>query len=105
VSAGAAKDLSVVDSTVRCSYCGAAHMVSFTHCLAERWPEHCGYTMTLVDTSADIEAIVGDLARLDGCLLCGCTDERACEGGCYWVAPGLCSRCVALATTERGLSA
>ncbi len=27
------------------------------------------------------------------CRGCGCTDERACRGGCYWVAPNLCSRC------------
>lgn len=31
---------------------------------------------------------------------CGCTDERACEGGCFWVykdeatGKGLCSKCV-----------
>jgi len=33
------------------------------------------------------------------CAICGCTDERACEGGCFWVftfsaGVGLCSRCV-----------
>lgn len=27
------------------------------------------------------------------CLTCGCTDSIACEGGCWWAAPGLCSRC------------
>lgn len=27
------------------------------------------------------------------CLSCGCTDSVACEGGCWWAAPGLCSRC------------
>ena len=27
------------------------------------------------------------------CRVCGCTDDRACEGGCYWVGPDLCSRC------------
>jgi len=27
------------------------------------------------------------------CRACGCTDERACEGGCWWALPGLCSRC------------
>lgn len=25
------------------------------------------------------------------CRFCGCTDERACPGGCAWVAPGVCS--------------
>ena len=30
------------------------------------------------------------------CVVCRCTDERACDGGCEWVttAPPLCSRCV-----------
>lgn len=25
------------------------------------------------------------------CVMCGCTDERACAGGCRWIAPGICS--------------
>lgn len=31
-----------------------------------------------------------------GCTGCGCTDERACDGGCSWasVAPPICSNCV-----------
>jgi len=28
------------------------------------------------------------------CRVCGCTQERACPGGCYWVEPDLCSSCV-----------
>jgi len=28
------------------------------------------------------------------CLSCGCTDDNACEGGCVWATPTLCSRCV-----------
>jgi acyl-CoA synthetase (AMP-forming)/AMP-acid ligase II len=28
------------------------------------------------------------------CRMCGCTDDRACPGGCAWVAPDLCSSCV-----------
>ena len=27
------------------------------------------------------------------CVICGCTDDNACEGGCYWVYPNLCSAC------------
>ena len=27
------------------------------------------------------------------CRSCGCTDARACPGGCYWVEPDLCSAC------------
>lgn len=31
---------------------------------------------------------------MDGvCKKCGCTNERACPGGCYWVKPDLCSTC------------
>jgi hypothetical protein len=27
------------------------------------------------------------------CRACGCTDNRACEGGCSWVEADLCSAC------------
>jgi hypothetical protein len=27
------------------------------------------------------------------CRKCGCTEDRACPGGCWWAAPGLCSSC------------
>jgi hypothetical protein len=27
------------------------------------------------------------------CMACGCTDDRACPGGCSWVAPDKCSAC------------
>ena len=27
------------------------------------------------------------------CIGCGCTDAYACDGGCYWFAPGVCSKC------------
>lgn len=33
------------------------------------------------------------------CVYCGCTDERACPGGCHWIEEhehtptGVCSRC------------
>jgi len=28
------------------------------------------------------------------CRVCGCTWEKACPGGCYWVEYDLCSKCV-----------
>lgn len=28
------------------------------------------------------------------CRKCGCTDNRACPGGCWWAEPDLCSACV-----------
>lgn len=27
------------------------------------------------------------------CRVCGCTDNMACIGGCYWVETDLCSQC------------
>jgi hypothetical protein len=29
------------------------------------------------------------------CVICGCTESRACEGGCSWASwdPPVCSRC------------
>lgn len=29
------------------------------------------------------------------CRVCGCTDDRACPGGCHWVGQDLCSACAA----------
>ncbi|WP_437798474.1 ParB/RepB/Spo0J family partition protein [Sorangium sp. So ce693] len=29
----------------------------------------------------------------EACAVCGCTEDAACEGGCCWVAPTLCSVC------------
>ncbi|HXA68858.1 MAG TPA: hypothetical protein VNW24_00310 [Stellaceae bacterium] len=29
------------------------------------------------------------------CRVCGCTDDRACPGGCSWIESTLCSACVA----------
>jgi|GEM_PF-5169637 hypothetical protein len=40
----------------------------------------------------------GGESRHRVCLVCGCTDAHACEGGCHWVCAAagvdLCSRCV-----------
>ena len=27
------------------------------------------------------------------CRTCGCCEDKACKGGCSWVAPDLCSKC------------
>lgn len=40
------------------------------------------------------EPPAGPLFDVRACRSCGCTDERACEGGCVWVADDLCSSCV-----------
>lgn len=31
------------------------------------------------------------------CRICGCTEDRACPGGCYWTDVDACSRCVPVA--------
>jgi len=28
------------------------------------------------------------------CRICGCTDSKACEGGCSWATPGICTKCI-----------
>lgn len=38
-------------------------------------------------------ATFGDVGEGGICRDCGCTDERACPGGCWWVADDLCSTC------------
>lgn len=48
-------------------------------------------------TRAKTAAAVRPPAALgDACRRCGCTNDQACEGGCWWAAPGLCSACVGL---------
>jgi hypothetical protein len=33
--------------------------------------------------------------KVRACRVCGCTDDRACPGGCWWVDDDLCSACLA----------
>jgi predicted nucleic acid-binding Zn-ribbon protein len=48
------------DTLVRCEKCGHQHWVNFSDCLRTGWPKHCGATMYLVHSEADIGAAVGD---------------------------------------------
>jgi hypothetical protein len=53
------------------------------------------------DLAAEIDAVkAGGDPRWRTCLVCGCTLQRTCLGGCVWVgAPAgvdLCSRCAAV---------
>lgn len=41
---------------------------------------------------------------MNRCSICGCTDHRACDGGCFWVLPNICSRCAIDALQAAGLS-
>jgi len=33
------------------------------------------------------------MKRPQRCRVCGCTNEQACPGGCYWIECDLCSAC------------
>lgn len=33
------------------------------------------------------------IGKHPSCEICGCTDYAACEDGCFWMRPGLCSKC------------
>ncbi len=52
--------------------------------------EALGYTPTADAVERIIPALVSFAWR---CRVCGCTNERACPGGCHWVEPNLCSEC------------
>lgn len=40
-------------------------------------------------------AVTASAPAVPTCRVCGCTDDRACEGGCSWVDSDLCSTCAA----------
>jgi hypothetical protein len=45
-----------------------------------------------------------DALRVAGlCRLCGCSEANACEGGCSWVEPDLCSQCAAKQQPEKSV--
>jgi hypothetical protein len=47
------------DCELRCNVCGRESKANFASSLRDGWEECCGYTMSLVSTSAD----VGDATR------------------------------------------
>ena len=51
--------------------------------------------VTIEKTSDDLKIIEVKVESLEErkCRLCGCTQNNACEGGCYWVEIDLCSKC------------
>jgi len=40
---------------------------------------------------------IASSTKIRRCRVCGCTDDRACPGGCYWIHVDLCSCCFNLA--------
>lgn len=45
--------------------------------------------------SEALRRVIRDHLPPDVCMLCGCTEHEACEGGCTWVELNVCSSCVA----------
>ena len=43
------------------------------------------------EAQADLDAYAKKKGLVRCCRLCGCIDDEACDGGCSWVAPGVCS--------------
>lgn len=39
------------------------------------------------------------------CRYCGCTDARACPGGCWWVSEDECSACVVASAPDEAKAA
>ncbi|HWS43317.1 MAG TPA: hypothetical protein VN421_09570 [Pseudoflavonifractor sp.] len=54
--------------------------LAFNHADATWWSSKSGFVANVVEERK--------------CRICGCTQDNACPGGCYWVAPDLCSACV-----------
>jgi hypothetical protein len=40
--------------------------------------------------------VIAHRQGLRSCRVCGCTNDFACDDGCYWVEADLCSTCVGL---------
>jgi hypothetical protein len=64
----------------------------------------------LIATAVTADAFALEVLRqeiYDGqvrsCRVCGCTDDHACEGGCSWVEPDLCSACAEATAIPAGI--
>jgi hypothetical protein len=43
--------------------------------------------------------MINEIENKRECRICGCTDNNACSGGCYWVEDDLCSNCTEISHT------
>jgi len=57
---------------------------------AELWIDLTHYR----DNPPAFEAFVAERRNMRHCSVCGCSDDDACDGGCEWACPDLCSNCV-----------
>ncbi|MCK9435726.1 MAG: hypothetical protein M0Q12_00795 [Synergistaceae bacterium] len=68
-----------------CGYCGDIEDAKEDGSLPEGWIK--------VEYQEGSSFQCPDCADTPTCRVCGCTDNHACEGGCYWVEEDLCSAC------------
>lgn len=73
------------------SSCSSARMGRLVSALANEFDS----PMLLVLMPQDTVARVIDkvLCSVRYCRVCGCTDNRACHGGCHWAGDDICSAC------------
>lgn len=62
------------------------------------WREHQAQCRELADLGHPTDRVSLDDALVERCRMCGCTENRACDGGCWWVEDPLglgplCSEC------------
>ncbi len=83
-----------------------------------------GTPVDIPDTPEQLDALIRDAVRAEAemislvrleamdshdfpgerrCRVCGCTDDHACDGGCHWVEPDLCSACADPPQISEGL--
>lgn len=48
---------------------------------------------TLLSTNINMDIYLNPYCGNMKCNYCGCSDNHACGGGCYWFKPDLCSQC------------
>ena len=56
-------------------------------------PTAIGMMESMFDRLADDSFVRAGELLVRRCRVCGCTDDRACPGGCSWVCDDLCSGC------------
>jgi hypothetical protein len=76
----------------------SARLWAYLVAKADRDSQQHGYSLDFlphegVDYPRGFNEFMVDRASLRACAICGCTDDLACEGGCHWVGPNLCSAC------------
>lgn len=53
------------------------------------------------EAEAKVDELVAAILDTPHCRECGCTNDMACPGGCFWVEEDLCSACATPEQLER----